>query len=803
MIATALIAVLAAAPQGTPPITSGFLLPRVHRGSRSPVFTNPVLAEIAAGTFKAPRSGDHVRLADGSTCAWEPIEADADGWFENEGIRGGALHTSIALRQPATLILEVRGASSVRVNGEPRIGDVYDLGITRLPVALRAGANELLFLRGRGRLKATLAEPPAPLFFAEQDRTLPTVFRSPIRRSYVAGVILTNTTSEWRSDLVARVRYEDGSVTSTALPTIPPCSNRKVAIEFAPLTVPNDSDSLSLALELADPIGTLFETRLELTVGDESAAHARTFVSDIDGSVQHFGVRPPTTTLSRPAMFLSLHGAGVRGAHQAGCYEAKPDGVVVAPTNRRRFGFDWEDWGRLDGLEVLDRASRIYDADPDRTYVTGHSMGGHGTWRFGALFPDRFAAIAPSAGWRDFWAYGGGAEYGDAPSGVAQLLDRAANQSRTLLLSSNYEDLGIYVLHGDADQTVSVEHARVMRRHLAGFHTNWCYYERRGAGHWWGNQCMDWPPLFDFLRQNRRPAVRTELTFTTLNPGVSSRFGWLGVVTQQRSLAPTKVHGRVDPTTRRITVETDNALAIEIDLSRTGLDAGDVSLIVDDSNLTSEWQDRIWLRQRATGWELDVEPDPLHKTPTRSGPFKDAFRHRMLFVVGTRGTDDENAWALAKARFDAETFWYRGNGSVDIVTDDSFDDAATADRNVILYGNRTTNAIWDRVLGDCPIVARRSGIFVAGRSIDGDDLACTFVYPRLGSDTACVGVVGGSGLHGLRTTDHFTYFVSGSHSPDWTIYGAEMLERGINGVRATGFFGPDWTVDPGQTEWRD
>jgi len=31
--------------------------------------------------------------------------------------------------------------------------------------------------------------------------------------------------------------------------------------------------------------------------------------------------------------------------------------------------------------------------------------------------------------------------------------------------------------------------------------------------------------------------------------------------------------------------------------------------------------------------------------------------------VGTGGSEEENTWALAKARFDAETFWYRGNGS--------------------------------------------------------------------------------------------------------------------------------------------
>ena len=805
MFATALIAALALAPQELSQFHTGLLLPRVHRGSRSPILANPVLARFSDGSWITPKAGETMRTVDGANRAWEAVRADSEGWFEGRGMRGGALHTTVSVRQPTTAILSVRGASTVQVNGEPRVGDVYNLGITHVPVKLESGANEFVFFGSRGKIKASLSEPSDPLFFSDHDRTVPTVFRGPKRRNYVAGVIVTNTTDEWRSDLVARIRYANEEVTSTELPPIGPCSNRKVPVQFAPIDVPEDAKHIELRLELADRIGTLSATTLKLPIGDESKPHTRTLVSDIDGSVQHFGVCPPSESRDgeKPAMFLSLHGAGVRGPHQARCYQQKPDGVVIAPTNRRQFGFDWEDWGRLDGLEVLAEGERLYGTDPNRTYVTGHSMGGHGTWRFGALFPNRFAAIAPSAGWRDFWAYGGGADYGSEMTEVARLLDRAANQSRTLLMRPNYEDLGIYVLHGDADETVSVEHARFMRKQLASFHSNFAYYERAGAGHWWGNQCMDWPPLFDFLRQNERPARREQVDFTTLNPGVSAELGWLRVTSQVLSLEPTRLRGKVDIEGRKLDVDTENTHAFSIDLLATGLEPGTVTLDVDGTSIESEWQERIWLRRRGDAWQLDVGADALHKNPNRSGPFKDAFRNRMVFVVGTSGNDEETAWAIAKARFDAETFWYRGNGSVDVVRDTEFDTNAEPDRNVILYGNRTTNAVWDRVLGDCPIVARRSGIVVADRSLTGDDLACTFVYPRHGSKTACVGVVGGSGIRGLRTTDRFTYFVSGSHSPDWTIYGAEMLERGIEGVRATGFFANDWTVDPAQSAWRE
>ena len=106
-------------------------------------------------------------------------------------------------------------------------------------------------------------------------------------------------------------------------------------------------------------------------------------------------------------MVLTLHGAGVEGIGQAQCYSRKPGLYIVAPTNRRPYGFDWEDWGRLDAIEVLDLAQRAFETDPQQTYLTGHSMGGHGTWHLGVTFPDRFAAIAPSAGWISMWSYAG------------------------------------------------------------------------------------------------------------------------------------------------------------------------------------------------------------------------------------------------------------------------------------------------------------------------------------------------------------------------------------------------------------
>src|SRR5690606_1583172 len=111
-------------------------------------------------------------------------------------------------------------------------------------------------------------------------------------------------------------------------------------------------------------------------------------------------------------------------------------------------------------------------------WLTGHSMGGHGTWSVGGHFPDKFAAVAPSAGWESFWSYSGIGGSFEEKTPVTDLLDRSANPSRTLLRKNNYRQQAVYILHGDADDNVPVSEARNMRDVLKEFHTDLQYFEQ-------------------------------------------------------------------------------------------------------------------------------------------------------------------------------------------------------------------------------------------------------------------------------------------------------------------------------------
>ncbi|MEK7794241.1 MAG: dienelactone hydrolase family protein, partial [Candidatus Hydrogenedentota bacterium] len=80
--------------------------------------------------------------------------------------------------------------------------------------------------------------------------------------------------------------------------------------------------------------------------------------------------------------------------------------IVLFPQAPLRYVWTSESsWPRLAGNDAtpivdaeLDEVLRDYTIDEDRIYLTGVSMGAHGTYYYGARRPDLFAALMPISG---------------------------------------------------------------------------------------------------------------------------------------------------------------------------------------------------------------------------------------------------------------------------------------------------------------------------------------------------------------------------------------------------------------------
>jgi len=668
-------------------------------------------------------------------------------------------------------------------------------------------------------VQAKLYSPPAPSFLLEGDKTLPDLVFDELADTWGA-VIVVNSSTTVTTDLALAVHGDQLNRVVTPLPSIPPLSIRKVGFRIQAHPLDPDVKTIDGHLELLHgPDDTPLHTvPLSLRVRETYAARKRTFLSDIDGSVQYYALRravPRSEDDPPPALVLSCHGAGVEGIGQAAAYSSKSWLHLVAPTNRRPYGFDWEDVGRADAMEVLRIAKASLRHDPARIYLTGHSMGGHGTWHLGSLYPDTFAAIGPSAGWISYRGYARRGTDADDGSPVKDLLRRGEKIGDPTELAVNLKHHGIYVLHGGADRNVPVNQAESMAELLGNMHRDWSYHEEPGKGHWWSNElddggatCMDWPPMYDcFARHTIPPAAAVRhVEFATANPGVSNRCYWVSIEGQLRHQDVSRVNLHTWPNKRRFQGTTENVAVLGLDVGHL-MSTGPITIDLDGQHLEKiadpEDGKMLWLRNVAGDWRLTEKPLPLQKGPHRYGAIKNELRNRFVFVYGTRGTEEENKWMFAKARLDGETFWYRGNGSIDMIADAEFDPDEYADRTIVVYGNAETNSAWHNLLKECPVHVQRDRITLGEQTITGDDLAVLFVQPRRDSDTAAVIVIAGTGPTGMRLACKQSLFVPFIRYPDCVVLSTQGLEAGSATVELAGYFGLDWSVENGEFLWHE
>lgn len=818
LLSGVLAATVAAQSPTTIRMTEALVLDPVSVSGRTWLRTDYMEADLAhRGAIPfTPAEGDAVTDSPETSREWAARKVTDSGWFVTNALRGGYLCWVFDSPSARVMMLDASGHAGVWVNGVPRTGDPYENGWTVLPVFVRRGENSLVFRGARGRVRAALIEAPASgVQIQTAEPTLGDVLLTEPDAVWQCAAVVANASLQPLKGLRARAAGDDASALD--VPEIPPLGVRKVIFQARGLATgePGERDAMLEIIRpgtrgAADEIVATATVKYRVLSGAPGQVVRRTFISRIDGSLQYYAMRAATGNQPNAGLVLTLHGASVEASNQANAYQPKPDFHIVAPTNRRPFGFDWEDWGRTDALEVLALAKR-FPHDPARVYLTGHSMGGHGVWQIGGLYPDRFAVIAPSAGWPTFWTYterSGVAPWDlNSPDSIVGLAHRAARTSDTLALINNYYAHAVYILHGDADDNVPVAQARMMRDRLQNAsHADLHYHEQEGAGHWWGDQCVDWPPIFDLFRARSIPAPDSveRVRFATADPQVSADCHWLRVEAQQRRLVPTTTDVRIarDGSGAAFIGSTENAAVISFDARALGLTRG-VSVDLDGSRLgplAPGADGRIRLARRADGWadaSADAPPEPV------PGPFKRVFDNNFVLVYGTRGTEEEQNWALAKARLDAETWWYRGNGACDVLADIDFDPDAPGnlDRNVILYGNADTNALYDRLLGDdAPVRVSRGQVSVDGRRLREDILGVMFVWNRRGTQATgrpLVGVIGGTGPVGMRALDRKPVFVSGVGIPDVLVIGQDMLVRGAPGIRAMGFYGPDGRLSSG------
>ncbi|WP_327053497.1 prolyl oligopeptidase family serine peptidase [Halomicrococcus gelatinilyticus] len=556
-----------------------------------------------------------------------------------------------------------------------------------------------------------------------------------------------------------------------------------------------------------------------------------TFVSEHDESVQEFSVREPSGSSGPYELIVSLHGANVPSINQAGANVQREDAYVVAPGARGPVNYDHEDLGRLDDLEAIRVAKERFDVDEDAVYLTGHSMGGHGTWHVGLTNPDRFAGLAPSAGWTDHETYITATFDRDKLHSFPRLKavgETALQKNLALPKTANAVDgtLPVFALHGGADTSVPTLHPRTYLRALANrgltvrgevgrrYSTpdpddvDVAFLEVPDQPHWWdagigeGTDCVNHPDLRTFLRSTTRDPYPEHVHLFTTNLRVEHRKYWVAVHEQETIHAPTKVDAAV--TGDGLRIDTENVAVCSVDprvFHETDVRVrGAPTATVNGETVRLPGrggEQRIYLDLRDGVSASRTAPDwpAVRKSPEQYGPLKEVHHDPYYLVYGTQGDAAETTANRNLANVRSQRLVQRARAKATVVPDTAVDDALMREYNLVLFGRPSSNAVYQRLADGFPVEVGDGRAAVAGNVYEGD-LGVEFVYPNPEHPESLVQVETGTSLAGARLTRVRNWIPTQTATPDYAIFDDTVRYQGWNAARAAGFFDERWRVAP-------
>lgn len=204
--------------------------------------------------------------------------------------------------------------------------------------------------------------------------------------------------------------------------------------------------------------------------------------SKLDDTLQPYRLYVPTGYDGKKAypLIVALHGMGGSentyfDFYDKGAFKtyAERRGYIVACPKGRGPASMYTGAAAQDVMDVIAEVRRAWKIDGDRIYLTGHSMGGYGTWSLAMAHPEMFAALAPVAA-------GGDPANMQTIAHIPQL-----------------------VVHGDNDKTVPVEDSRVMVAAARMLRVEVKYIEVPGGDHI-SIAARTFKDVFDWFDTHRR-----------------------------------------------------------------------------------------------------------------------------------------------------------------------------------------------------------------------------------------------------------------------------------------------------------
>jgi dienelactone hydrolase len=525
----------------------------------------------------------------------------------------------------------------------------------------------------------------------------------------------------------------------------------------------------------------------------------RGYVSELDGSIQPYGLYIPPTWRGPGRLDLWLHGRNETLSEVNFLTErltrpgefTPPDAIVLHLYGRYNNATKFA--GEVDVLEALAHVKSHYLIDDDRVLVRGFSMGGASAWHLAAHYPSLFAGAAPGAGFAETREYQNLAAKGDIRPAWEQKLWRWYDATE---YAANFFHVPLVAYSGEKDRQIQA--AQIMERylkaegmtltHIIGPNTEHRYHpdskpeiERRMSA---------------IARRGRNP-YPAELRFTTYTLRYN-HIHWVKLTGLEQHWERARLQGR--QSADGITLTTSNISALTIDfgpggwahavdrpipVAIDGQRAGDLTPATDRS-ATGHFH-------KANGrWQAGPLPvKGLHKSPGLQGPIDDGFLSSFLMVLPSRAgfSEASDTWVKAES-VKAIARWrslFRGQPRVKQDTEVSPDDIRR--HNLILWGDPASNQVLARLAAQLPLEWNAAQLRLANQRCT--NCVPALIYPNPLNPARYVVLNSGPTF---REDSNLTNSQQTPRLPDWALIGLDEAPGPIRPGRiaAAGFFNEAW-----------
>lgn len=455
----------------------------------------------------------------------------------------------------------------------------------------------------------------------------------------------------------------------------------------------------------------------------------RGYRSKIDNSVQPYGLVIPKTyqpgSGRRHRLDLWFHGRGeqlselsfIDGRMKQPGQFTPFDTIVLHPYGRyccaNRFA------GEVDTFEALAHARRYYPIDSERIRVRGFSMGGAACWQFAVHHAGMWAAAAPGAGFSE----------------TAEFLKVFQNEK----LKPTWWEQKLWHLYDATDYAINLYQcptvaysgeidkqkqasdmmAQALAKegidmvHIIGPQTAHAYHP--GAREEINRR------LDIIVARGRNPIPHT-IHFTTWTLRYNEML-WVRVNGLGKHWDRTRVDAQID-LPNNLRMKTENVTSLTLDMGP-GLCPLDMlrrpRVTLDDQELEGApvGSDRSWVchfaREGGMWKRVPEPPGGLRKRNGLQGPIDDAFMDSFVMVrpTGTPLTAETGAWVKQEMAHAIEHWRRQFRGEAPVRDDSQIGDGDIANRNLVLWGDPSSNRVLARIADKLPM-RWQGGKIVAG-----------------------------------------------------------------------------------------